>query len=120
MRDIKYLSSDLNKLNNKFIESHLKVLSDVANSYEYDVKENTPVDSGNLKESISAEQKNSDTFIVGSDIEYAPYVELGHLTKNGRFVQGSHMFENSFKSIEKELDEQVDKLFNELDSLWGE
>ena len=36
-----------------------------------------PVDTGNLRNSITHAQEGNDTEIIGTNVEYAPYVELG-------------------------------------------
>lgn len=36
-----------------------------------------PVDTGRLRNSISHTQADQDTEIIGTNVEYAPYVELG-------------------------------------------
>lgn len=40
-------------------------------------KQLAPVDTGALKQSYGAIPESKDTVIVGSDMEYAPYVEYG-------------------------------------------
>lgn len=36
-----------------------------------------PVDTGNLRNSITHAQEGNNTEVIGTDVEYAPYVELG-------------------------------------------
>jgi len=45
-----------------------------------------PVDTGNLRNSITHQREGDDTELIGSDVEYAPYVELGHHQEVGRYV----------------------------------
>ena len=49
-----------------------------------------PVDTGTLRNSITHayndEQDNLVTLLVGTNVYYAPYVELGHHQQPGRFV----------------------------------
>lgn len=48
-----------------------------------------PVDTGNLRNSIThtTHLENKDVVVyVGSAVEYAPYVELGHTQEVGRYV----------------------------------
>jgi HK97 gp10 family phage protein len=40
-------------------------------------KRRCPVDSGRLRASITHETDGTDGFIVGTNVEYAPFVELG-------------------------------------------
>lgn len=45
------------------------------------------VDTGNLRNSIQSEvDMSDDSVVIGTDVEYAPYVEFGHLQEVGRFV----------------------------------
>lgn len=48
-----------------------------------------PVDTGNLRDSIThaySDEGNEVTLLVGTNVYYAPYVELGHHQQPGRFV----------------------------------
>ena len=45
-----------------------------------------PVDTGRLRGSITHEQFDDNTEIVGTNVEYAPFVELGHHTRSGKRV----------------------------------
>ena len=45
---------------------------------------------GRLKNSITHVQYDDHTEAIGSNVEYAPYVELGHHTVSGSFVPGKH------------------------------
>ena len=40
-------------------------------------KEKCPVDTGNLRNSIAHAQKDANTESIGTNVHYAPYVELG-------------------------------------------
>lgn len=39
--------------------------------------QNCPVDTGRLRQSIGVQQVNPDHYRVGTNVEYAPYVEFG-------------------------------------------
>lgn len=46
-----------------------------------------PVDTSNLKNSIDSEVNMDEKAVyIGTDVEYAPYVEFGHHQKVGRYV----------------------------------
>lgn len=47
----------------------------------------TPVRTGELRQSLSVTKKDTG-YEVGYTKEYAPYVEYGHRTRNGGYVQG--------------------------------
>ena len=56
---------------------------------ESNVKAHTPVDTGTLRNSITHEVKSREVDI-GTNVEYAPYVEYGHRTPSGGFVDARH------------------------------
>lgn len=45
-----------------------------------------PVGTGNLRNSITHQQQDEKTELIGSNVSYAPFVELGHHQEPGRFV----------------------------------
>lgn len=45
-----------------------------------------PVDTGNLRNSITHAQMDANTEVIGTPVEYAPYVELGHHSVAGKWV----------------------------------
>lgn len=51
------------------------------------ITENGSVDTGRLRNSITYEVRMDEQAVyVGSNVEYAPYVELGHSQEVGRYV----------------------------------
>lgn len=52
----------------------LEIIGGLAEGY---AKRLCPVDTGNLRNSITHQQENEDTEIIGTNVYYAPYVELG-------------------------------------------
>lgn len=60
----------------------LEALGQTAERYAHEA---CPVDTGRLKNSI-ANTHDSDTAYIGTNVEYAPYVEMGHHTPSGKFV----------------------------------
>ena len=52
----------------------LEICGGKAESY---AKQICPVDTGNLRNSITHEQIDEKTEVIGTTVEYAPYVELG-------------------------------------------
>lgn len=63
----------------------LEIIGGKAESY---AKKLCPVDTGRLRNSITHQQYDENTEAIGSNVEYAPYVELGHHTTGGTFVAG--------------------------------
>lgn len=49
-------------------------------------KSECPVDTGRLKGSITHRVQKGDTALIGTGVEYAPYVEYGHHQEPGRYV----------------------------------
>lgn len=64
--------------------------------------------------------KNGNTFSIEimNPTEYASYVNSGHRTKNGGWVEGHFMIENSVDEIEqtvpKKLEQKLNKMFLEV------
>ena len=63
----------------------LEIIGGKAESY---AKKLCPVDTGRLRNSITHQQYDEHTEVIGTNVEYAPYVELGHHTSGGSFVAG--------------------------------
>lgn len=59
----------------KKIENALRAIGETAEGY---AKDNTPVDTGRLRNSIThAEKIDEQSTYIGTNVEYAPYVEAG-------------------------------------------
>ena len=65
---------------NEAVAKALEMIGLVAERYAKDL---CPVDTGNLRNSISHET-DDDTVYVGTNVEYAPYIEFG----TGKFAEG--------------------------------
>lgn len=63
----------------------LEVIGGKAETY---AKRICPVKTGRLRNSITHQQYDENTEVIGTNVEYAPYVELGHHTSGGKFVSG--------------------------------
>lgn len=61
----------------------LEICGGVAESY---AKLRCPVDTGNLRNSITHQMDGDRAVLIGTPVEYAPYVELGHHTPSGSYV----------------------------------
>jgi len=59
----------------------LEIIGGKAESY---AKQLCPVKTGRLRGSITHEQADDSTELVGSNVHYAPYVELGTYKMNGK------------------------------------
>ena len=63
----------------------LETIGGKAESY---AKKICPVKTGRLRNSITHQQYDENTEVIGTNVEYAPYVELGHHTSSGKHVDG--------------------------------
>lgn len=67
----------------KAIHRALEICGGKAETY---AKKLCPVDTGNLRNSITHQREGDDTELIGTSVEYAPYVEIGHHQTPGRYV----------------------------------
>ena len=78
-------------------------VSEVVRKAAYDVAAvsatNTPVDTGNLKNSLFVEMEDERNAVVGYTAEYAHYVELGHHTRAGRYIPGRYMLTGAVNKV---------------------
>lgn len=69
------------------VERALEICGGTAERHAVDnLERNHSVKSSILVNSITHEMRGSDTVAVGTDVEYAPFVELGHHQEPGRYV----------------------------------
>lgn len=76
----------------KALARALEKVGQVAEGY---AKRLCPVDTGRLRNSITHQLRGSKEVIIGTNVEYAPYVELGHKTKGGKTVDGVHFLKKA-------------------------
>lgn len=63
-----------------------KALEKMGGKAETYAKKLCPVDTGRLRGSITHQMGDMETEYVGTNVEYAPFVELGHDQEVGRYV----------------------------------
>ena len=68
--------------NRRAVDAHVnaatvRALEIIGGKAETYAKMMCPVDTGNLRNSITHAQYDEDTEVIGTNVEYAPYVELG-------------------------------------------
>lgn len=68
---------------NAAVRRALEIMGGKAETY---AKKLCPVNTGNLRSSITHRKGDDHTEIVGTAVEYAPYVEYGHHQEPGRYV----------------------------------
>ena len=66
----------------------LEIIGGMAESY---AKAICPVDTGRLRNSITHMQENATTEVIGTNVEYAPYVELG-TKRNGKQLMAARPY----------------------------
>lgn len=67
----------------KAIHRALEICGGKAETY---AKKICPVDTGNLRNSITHQREGDDTELIATAVTYAPYVEIGHHQTPGRYV----------------------------------
>lgn len=100
--------SALSKGIEKYVKRTEKATMKAGLKAEYFAKKNTPVDTGNLRSSINTQlvEKKKDRVeaVVGTNIEYAPFVEFGTRKMKPRSM---------FRKVVDENGKEVWKTFNQ-------
>lgn len=65
-----------------------KALEIIGGKAETYAKKLCPVDTGRLRNSITHQQYDDNTEVVGSNVSYAPFVELPHHSSSGKLIPG--------------------------------
>lgn len=79
------VTSNLDEVLEAKDEAILKALIDIGQDAEGYAKQYAPVDTGNLRNSISNEVSESESAVyIGTNVEYGPYLEFG----TGKFAEG--------------------------------
>lgn len=94
---------------NEAINNALEIIGNMAADYAAGL---APADTGRLKNSLTSEVSESEKAVyVGTNVEYAPFVEYGHRTRSGKTVEGKPFLK---PAIESHLDEYKHILESEL------
>ena len=81
-----YRKERLQDIENR-ISSALEIVGGTAERYaKENLTKNKSVITNTLRGSITHQPVGQDTMAVGTDVKYAPYVELGHHQEPGRYV----------------------------------
>lgn len=99
------MSSFEERIRQQIINDAADRLDVIATQAVSDVQMLCPVDTGTLRRSITRSDVevygNEISVKIGSAVEYAPYVEYGHIN-GGTFVPGYHMFDTALtKAVNK-------------------
>lgn len=96
-----------------------RFLLEMAYRVERKTKKKTPLDTGTLRRSwkvSKVKRKGKQLFIeVYNNVEYAPSIEYGHMTRNNsKFIPGRKMLTLSVKAVEKEMPKHLKKMLNTI------
>lgn len=119
------LLDKVNRLSSTIDEAVASAMADEGVDWRDDVRDNTPVDTGDLRRSwsLTGPDKKGLKFEMdlNNPLEYAEYVEYGHRQEPGRFVPalskrlkadyvpGSYMLRNGTRRLEDSLKPAVQK-----------
>ena len=74
---------------------------------------------GTLKRGWSGRLEGNNTFKILNPTYYAPYVEYGHRTVNGGFVDGKYMLKQAITDTEPEFEQMIrDRIINRIRSVF--
>ena len=120
IKGLNELNKTLNNMSNNFDEEASEKLDIIAKKLVKKVKLKTPVamvNGGTLRRSWMPKKTGELERVVYNNVHYAPHVEYGHRTRGGKsFVNGVYMLKKSVKEIEKEFEEELLML---IENLWN-
>ena len=104
----------MENLNPKIDAELTSTLNDEGVEWRDDVRANTPVDSGELRRSMTFEgvKKTGSGFEMSltNNLSYAGHVEFGHRTRGGKgVVKGVYMMEKGTTRLEQRLPSKLEK-----------
>ena len=104
MNSLEELMDWLEKLEQENKTAQVQSINKIGIAVLRDVISHTPVVTGNLrrkwKKTPVVKEGNKFTCDVYNPVEYGMYVELGHRTVNGGFVEGQYILRNAANRIE--------------------
>lgn len=100
-------------------------LNEVGEDWLSDTKANTPVDSGELRRSMTFEgaKKSAGGFeiAVSNTLSYSEHVEYGHRTRGGKgYVPGVNMMRNGQKGAEERISKELGGLISEVEDEYSD
>lgn len=103
------LKSDLTRIALKAPKLAAEALHKTGQDVIQLTKQLTPVDTGNLQRSYRVEEVSESKVTVGTDVEYAPFVEFGTSRQSAQphFIPA---FAQSAETFEQRLKQAFDKL----------
>ena len=120
-RELKEFQKNFKNMTDKYNKFLKKIAQKLAQIWLNKVKKRTPVITGTLRDRwrIAVQEKGNEYLIILSNpLEYAPYVENGHRTRNHKgWVNGQFMMTISKQEVEdltpKLIEKELQKLFEE-------
>lgn len=103
------LQSDLSKIAGKIPAAAERALLQTAADIVDLTKQITPVDTGALKQSYGADPVSSTHIRIGSDKEYAPYVEYGTVNSPSQ-PHLTPAFEQNVATFKARLKEEIERI----------
>ena len=116
MQDLDSLIRSLQSSQEDVAGRKKELLNNVGSEMAGKVKLYTPVDTGNLRDSIHYEIESDSAVNIVSAVEYAPYVDQGH-ARGDTFVPGSHMFDKAFLEAETVLAYEAESFMRKINLL---
>ncbi len=109
------------KLENELKKLQIRSLQKATQLAFQKVRLKTPVDTGNLRRSWNIQkiiiERNIHRQAIENDLNqapYGPYVEYGHVTSHGTYVNGQYMTLQTKKEMESEFKKIVQKEMNQF------
>lgn len=119
MSSIKDLSNGLRRAAVDIENKSRVAIKRAGNIAEDRARDNCPVDTGSLRGSLVSSPITGG-FELGTDVEYAIFVDKGHLTRGGgKFIPGNNFIEKGMESAMDSIDESISDIFRELDKLFS-
>lgn len=108
MSNVQY-TSNLGAVKNATEDAIKRALEIIGGKAETNVKAITPVDTGNLRNSITHKREESKAVYIGTNVEYAPFVELGTVKMKAKpYLRPG--IENNMSDYEKILKAECGKI----------
>lgn len=109
MKDVNDFMKDLQKLEKAMKQDKTDLLDKAADNIIKKLEEKTPAGEHELQKSWS-KKKTPNGVEVGSELDYAPNVEYGGRTKEGRIIEGAHMMRDTVNEVGEDVEKMIDDL----------
>ena len=89
----------------------LEIIGGKAESY---AKKLCPVNTGRLRNSITHQQYDENTEAYGTNVEYAPFVELPHHSASGKLIPGKPFLRPAAENHTEEYKQIIQTVMSEV------